>query len=256
MNSLRIMSFNIRYAEPTDGPDVWEFRRPVVANTLKKYLPDVVGMQEPEIEQLRDMEEDLPEYVRFGRSRYGNDFEKFSAVMYRRSTVTLTESGAFWFSETPDEIASSSWLIHKPYAVTWGKFAHIDTGTVFYVYNAQFPYKPEQAEARVQGARIMRERALAHDELTFLTGDFNSDAKGPAYQELVPPFSDAFEDFPDRVGPSATFHGFTGIPTFPARLDWVLYRGDVKVTGYETVEYNEAGRYPSDHYPVFADFTF
>lgn len=256
MSQLRVMSFNVRYAEPTDGADIWELRRPIVARMLNELRPDIVGCQEPEIEQLRDMEADLPEYRRFGKSRYGNEFEKFSAVFYRHTAVELLDNGAFWISKNPDECASMDWLIHKPYAITWGRFRSLSSGHEFRVFNAQFPYKPEQAEARLFGAKIMSERALRSTGPLFLTGDFNCDANGEVHAEFRKEFRDAWEDAPGRTGPDATFHGFTGTPTHPARLDWILYRGEVEPLTYETVTFNEMGRYVSDHYPVMADFKF
>ena len=246
------MSFNVRYAEPSDGLDIWEKRRPIAARMLELYRPDVIGMQEPEIEQLTDMESDLPWLKRFGKSRYGNDFEKFSAVFYNPSTLELMDEGAYWISENPDEPGSMAWLIHKPYAITWGRFRHLGTGHEFEVHNSQFPYKAEQAEARHMGAQIIRQRAQF--ESTILTGDFNCDASGVVHGELKEDFQDTFEQISDRIGPSATFHGFTGEPTHPARLDWIMYRGHLTPKSYETITYNEGDRYPSDHYPVVAEF--
>jgi endonuclease/exonuclease/phosphatase family metal-dependent hydrolase len=37
-------------------------------------------------------------------------------------------------------------------------------------------------------------------------------------------------------------------------IDWILYKGNVKVLKYEEVDYNVDGIYPSDHNPIFVEF--
>jgi endonuclease/exonuclease/phosphatase family metal-dependent hydrolase len=38
------------------------------------------------------------------------------------------------------------------------------------------------------------------------------------------------------------------------KIDWILYKGSVKVVKYEVVDYNVAGVYPSDHKPICVEF--
>ncbi|MDX1701488.1 MAG: hypothetical protein R3250_12765, partial [Melioribacteraceae bacterium] len=37
-------------------------------------------------------------------------------------------------------------------------------------------------------------------------------------------------------------------------IDWILYKGNVKVLKYEEVDYNIDGVYPSDHNPIYVEF--
>ena len=57
---------------------------------------------------------------------------------------------------------------------------------------------------------------------------------------------------PRREGSADTFHGFRGKPR-PGRIDWILYRG-MRPQSVETITANDGGRYPSDHFPVLAEF--
>lgn len=252
---LRVMSFNIRYPEPSDGANIWENRRALVAEVIDRYQPDVCGLQEPVLEQLQYLDEAWPGYARFGVSRYGNDFEKFTAVYYRRETIELREPGAFWFSETPDLPASSSWLIHKPYAVNWARMRHRPSGLRFALFNTHFPYKAEQAEARVRSAALLRERALAAgvtEDCVILTGDFNSPVDGEVYRTLTTAFRDLRTETPECHGPVGTLHGFGG-EAGTRRVDWLLARGPVSVNAYWTITQHQDGRFPSDHFPVLAE---
>jgi endonuclease/exonuclease/phosphatase family metal-dependent hydrolase len=38
------------------------------------------------------------------------------------------------------------------------------------------------------------------------------------------------------------------------KIDWILYKGAVKVLKYEVVDYNVNGEYPSDHKPIYVEF--
>ena len=243
---MKLLTFNIRYPEPADGPNAWEHRREAVAATIRETGAAVVGLQEPVLDQLRYLDDALPEYRRFGVSRYGDDVEKFTAILYQPEQVNLLDHGAFWFSETPDVPASMSWLIHKPYAVNWGQFLDPATGQTFHVYNTHFPYKPEQAEARLQSARLLVQRAVG--ERVFLLGDFNSPAGGEVHDILTGTFADSWTG-----GPDGTFHRFTGTPS-RHRLDWILCRGPIVIASCVAITAPVAGRYPSDHFPVLGSF--
>jgi endonuclease/exonuclease/phosphatase family metal-dependent hydrolase len=248
---MKILSFNIRYPEPTDGDNIWDLRKEAVAETIRASDAYAVGLQEPEIEQLQYLDRALPEYSRLGVSRYGNEVEKFTAILYRRDRLRVLDHGAYWFSTTPDVPASMDWLIHKPYAVNWARFACLD-GTEFTHYNTHFPYKPEQAEARLHSARLMVARAVG--ERVILTGDFNSVAGSEVYQILTAAFEDAFITAADRHGPEGTFHGFSGVAPPGRRIDWILYRGNFEVERFVTLAEPVLGRQASDHFGVLAQF--
>jgi endonuclease/exonuclease/phosphatase family metal-dependent hydrolase len=249
--NLRVMSFNIRYPEPSDGAHIWENRRDFVATLILTENPDVVGLQEPVMEQMHFLDSALPGYARFGVGRYANDEEKFTAIYYRHDSMELLESSAFWLSETPDVPASSSWEIHKPYAVNWARMRHA-SGWEFAIFNTHFPYKPSQAEARLRSAALLRDRAAAEGESVILTGDFNSKAGREVHRILLEQFRDAREEAEVCEGPEGTVHGFTG-DAFDRRVDWILFRGPLAVTSFRTLNVQRSGLYPSDHFPIVAE---
>ena len=43
---LRVMSFNIRLGVAKDGENHWDKRHDLVADTIKKFKPDLLGTQE------------------------------------------------------------------------------------------------------------------------------------------------------------------------------------------------------------------
>jgi len=111
---------------------------------------------------------------------------------------------------------------------------------------------------RAEGGRQARLPAV-------LMGDFNSmpgsaphrllTGADPLREAVRTDFRDAWEVVPNPSGPAGTYHGFTGTPRqADARIDWILFRGDIEATAIETVTFNRRGKYPSDHFPVVADF--
>ncbi len=253
--SLRVMTFNVRYPSKGDGENVWERRRDLLAATIRERNPDVFGTQELYHEQGEYIVGKLPGYVWFGVSRRGNQTDEHMGVFYKKSALKLVESGNFWLSETPETPGSMSWDVSLPRMVTWGLF-ETRAGRRFYFYNTHFPHRAEDQAARIECAKIVASRltSLPGNLPFLLTGDFNTQLGDEVHKVLTPYLADAWQQAPKRAGPETTQSRWTGSTTGP-RIDWILYRGSFRVHEFETVTYNQDGRYPSDHYPVLALLT-
>ncbi len=254
---LRVMSFNVRFPSKGDGNNVWELRRDLLVETIRLRDPDLIGTQELFYEQGQFIVEKAPEYAWFGLSRRGNQQDEHMGVFYKPSKLRLLESGDFWLSDTPEVAGSSSWGMSLPRMVTWGLFESVASGKRFYFYNTHFPHRPEDAPARLKCAELIARRsAQLPAEVPFLmTGDFNAPADSDAHQALKATMQDAWEVAAKQVGPTGTFNAFRGEST-GARIDWILHRGPWKALLAETVTHNDNGRYPSDHFPIFAIYEF
>lgn len=249
---LRVMSFNVRYPSPNDGPNLWELRRDLLVSVIRSRDPDVIGTQELFQEQGQYIVEKLPAYAWFGRSRRGNRQDEHMGVFYKKDRFALLEAGDFWLSETPETPGSLSWDVNLPRMVTWGRFEDRRSGARFYLFNTHFPHRPQDAEARLRcaGVLLSRLKQLPKDAPVLVTGDFNAPADGEVYKLLTQELADAWKAAAERHGPEGTFHGFRGQPAGP-RIDWILFRGPWRVARAETVTDHQEGRYPSDHFPVF-----
>jgi len=255
--TLRVMSFNVRFPSPEDGDNRWEFRRDLLVAAIREKNPDLLGAQELFYEQGQYIAGKAPEYVWFGISRRGNREDEHMGVFYKKDKLRLVESGNFWLSETPEIPGSMSWAVSLPRMVTWGLFEIKADGRRFYYYNTHFPHRQQDAEAKLKCAGVILERIgrLAKDAPFILTGDFNSAAGGDVYKLFSAQWKDAWETAPRRSGPEGTSGGFAG-RTGGRRIDWIFYRGPFRALEAETVVRNEKGRYPSDHFPVFAVLEF
>jgi endonuclease/exonuclease/phosphatase family metal-dependent hydrolase len=253
--TLRVMTFNVRYPNPGDGANVWQARRDLLVETIRSRRPDIVGTQELYYEQGQYIVEKLPGYAWFGLSRRGNHEDEHMGVFYRKDRLRVVESGDFWLSVTPEKPGSISWNMSLPRMVTWAQFEVAGTGKKFWYFNTHFAHRDVDEAARLKSAALLACRIglLGEDEAVLVTGDFNSPAGGAVHQALVQRLRDAWLDAATRTGPEDTFHGFTGKPR-PGRIDWILYRAPWKPLTAETITDHQGGVFPSDHFPVLAVF--
>lgn len=253
--TLRVMTFNVRYPAPSDGADRWELRRDLLVSSIREKDPDLIGSQELFFGQGQYIVEKAPGYAWFGISRRGNHEDEHMGVFYKKDKFRLVDSGNFWLSETPEQPGSMSWNVSLPRMVTWGLFEVKAGGRRFFLYNTHFPHRREDDEARAQCARVLIDKInrLPRDIPFILTGDFNSIPDSPPYAAFAGTLEDSRLTAGRRTGPDGTNSGFRG-STEGRRIDWILYRGELKVAESETVIYARDGRYPSDHFPVLAVF--
>lgn len=249
---LRVMTFNVRLLTPNDGANNWDARREVVVEMLRAEDPDVIGTQELFKRQGDEIVERLPRFAWFGEGRGGGDADEHMGVFYRKDRLRVRESGNFWLSDTPDVPGSRTWGNLYPRMVTWARFERLADGATFMLFNTHLPYRDIDEPARIRCAQLIQDRLakLPATERIILTGDFNATAESRVHSILTTSLTDAWTAVPERSGPEATFHGFTGKPE--RRIDWILFRG-LQPSRVKTVTTQRSGRYPSDHFPVIAE---
>ncbi len=251
--SLRVMSYNVRYPSKGDGPDLWDLRKDLFIESIRKAKPDLIGTQELFKLQGDYLVEKLPEFAWFGTSRRGNSEDEHMGVFYRKSALRLKEQGQFWLSETPSEPGSQSWGMSLPRMVTWGLFEK--NGKQFYLLNTHYAHRRQDEEARLKAAAVIvgKIKELRPGIPVMVTGDFNAPAGGAVHQAMLAAgLRDSRAIAGKKLGPEGTFHGFKG-KAGEARIDWILVSPQWKVKLNETITFEEGGRYPSDHFPVLAE---
>ena len=250
-----VMTFNIRTSIGRDGSNVWPNRKALVAETIRRSSPHVVGLQEALTDQIEYLASELPEYRWLGIDRGlngGNGLSEATPIFYRHAELSPIESGNFWLSDTPDRPSRGR---RGSRIVTWARFHHIETGEQVYVYNTHFTLR--RGQRQLEAAELINARiaALPAGSAVIVVGDFNavaglSDTWSAATGQGL---EDAWLVADARQGPPVTWSGF-GPPNEGAenRIDWILVGGPIGVSSVETIVHNSEGRYPSDHYPVVA----
>src|SRR5690349_18297789 len=83
--SIDIMTYNIRYNNTGDGINQWSNRKEKVYSLIKKYDPEIFGVQEAMHDQMQDLRANLSnyEYVGVGRED-GKEKGEYSAIFYKK----------------------------------------------------------------------------------------------------------------------------------------------------------------------------
>jgi endonuclease/exonuclease/phosphatase family metal-dependent hydrolase len=259
--ALRVMSFNLRYDTPSDGPNAWPLRRDWVAALIRFHAADVVGVQEALAGMLADLDSRLPGFARVGVGRAdGRAGGEFSAILYRTDRLELLDSGTFWLSPTPEVPGSKGWDAAIERVATWARFRDRRTACRHLHLNTHFDHVGE--EARRESARLIRVRLadLADGLPVVVTGDLNTEPSSVPYRVFtrdtiagaIAPLRDAYDASRDgHYGPTSTWTAFRAIEP-GRRIDYVMVSGSIPVLAHGIIPDSWDGRFPSDHLPVLA----
>ncbi len=265
---LNVMTFNIRYGTANDGENHWRRRRDMVVDILRKYKPDVVGLQEALRFQLDVIGDALPEYGELGVGREdGKTKSEYSPILYNRKRLQLDESGTFWLSDTPETPGSITWGNACTRVCTWGRFVDKKTGQGFYLYNTHLDHISQPSREKSAVLLTQRIGRRIRPEPFILTGDFNAGESNPAITylkgetklrgadselSLCPiPMVDTFRVLYPDANEVGTFNGFQGRRNGD-KIDYILTTADIEVLDTQIICDQIEGRYPSDHFPVTA----
>ena len=264
--TVRVMSFNIKYNEPRDGDNAWEFRKQKVADVIRFHKADLIGVQEALVGQLKDLETLLPDFAWCGAGRTdGKTDGEFSAILYRKARFKLLETQTFWLSETPETAGSKSWDAAITRIVTWAKFEDKFTKKTFIQFNTHFDHVGEKARQESSKLILKNIERIAGNKFPFvLTGDFNvvEDSipykilTGKAAEKFTLQLKDArYESRNGHFGGNSTFSGFKElIPN--RRIDYIFVKKGIKVLEHGILSDIWDGKWASDHLPVLAEINF
>jgi endonuclease/exonuclease/phosphatase family metal-dependent hydrolase len=253
MNTIKVMTFNIRYGQAKDGMNHWDHRKELVIDRIRTFDPDLLGLQEcRDDEQAEFIKQNLPDYDFFGvrRGGTGETALEMAPLLVRRSAFHLRDHGNFWLSVTPEIPGSRSWDSAFPRTVTWAGLNHLSSGRSLIFLNTHVDYMPAANDASTRLLLDWIDR-LDPPLPVILTGDFNAIKDSATYRQLAKGgrLADAYRQVHPSSAAEGTFHGF-GLPGVLLTIDWIVISKE-----FETLEafidtWHEGDRYPSDHYPV------
>lgn len=252
---LRVMSFNIRLGVAKDGPNRWDLRKDLVVETIRKFNPDLLGLQEVFPMQEKHLKESLPGYAYYGRSRLVDPQDgEACSIMFRKDRFEVVEKTTFWLSETQEKPGSKSWDSSLPRIANLVHLADRKAGGQKLIFlNTHFDHRGKVA--REEAAKIIQKRVrdLGEKARIVVAGDFNSGEGSKPYQSLVGgSLLDTFRIAkPKRTKEESTFTAWNG-RLIGNRIDWLLCSPNFRVLEAEIDRTHFKGRYPSDHYPVTA----
>lgn len=260
---LHVMSFNIRLGTANDGEDHWTKRREMLFDMLKEQNADLVGLQEAFRFQVDEILAAVPQYAVVGVGRDdGRAGGEASCILFRRDRFHVSESGTFWFSDTPDIAGTKTWGNRYNRISSWARFIDRD-GSAFYMYNLHLDHEVQVSRERSTELLLSRIQTRTYPtEPVIVTGDFNSGEDNPALHRLtgVPGLKGqlpaAFVDTYRVLHPTekvvGTFNGFKFGAIEGDKIDYVLVQPGTTVTEATIIRTSRRNHYPSDHFPVSA----
>ena len=249
--TVKMITYNIRYDNPNDGENIWENRKNKMAGLLNYYEPSFFGIQEGLLNQVEYLNQSLLAYDYIGVGRDdGKQKGEFCAIFYDTRTYKVIIDSTFWLSETPDT-PSNGWDANLNRICTFGLFENLETKERIWVLNTHFDHRGKMA--RENSARLIAKRIeqINEDNLPLvLMGDFNATSEQKPIQILKANLSDALEiSEKPFYGPPGTSNGFR-MDEIVRRIDYLFTR-NVKVLSYSHLDDRRDNNYHvSDHLPV------
>ncbi len=258
---IRVMSFNIRLSpqEDFDGDNCWNNRREAVIRMLESAKPDLLGIQEGYIVQVDYMDENLPEYGRYGVCRDdGLERGEANAIFWRKDRFEMKQCNTYWLSETPDTV-SLGWDGACRRIVTWAQLSDKITGKDVWYFNTHFDHVGKVAREEAGKLIIARiKEQVPEGDVVFLTGDFNANWDNPILDPIRAELAECRETalVTDKEGIN-TYNawGEKNAPLGADVIDHIFYRG-VTAERYEVLNGDYGVPFISDHWPVMGTFRF
>ena len=251
---VRLMTYNVRYNNPDDGPNWWEKRKEKVVDLILKHSPDVLGVQEALNDQMRQLNSFLINYDYYGVGRDDGKIKgEYTAIFYKKEKLNLLGSGTIWLSETPNIIGSVGWDASMERICSWVKLEEFISKKSFFVFNAHFDHIGK--EARKNSALLIMEKIkeIADNVPVVFMGDLNFTPEEPPYPiVLANDFLDSFKN----ENKKCTYTGFEIAGAKCKLIDYVFTNNKFKINSFLIDDSNDGKYYPSDHLPIIVDADF
>ncbi len=252
---LKVMTFNIRYGTANDGENSWQFRKENVVRTINNFNPDLLGLQEALQIQIDEFLKRMPAYSCLGVGRDdGKSAGEHSSIFYLRDRFDVDSAGTFWFSDTPNIIASKSWGNNITRICTWARLFDKLSGKTFYIFNVHLDH--ESQPSREKSTLLLIKRISDKTLPVILTGDFNCGDENPAVKTILDSgMIDTYRKLNVKKTNEGTFNSFKG-DTTGDKIDFIFTSNHFEVKQSEIIRTSYDGKYPSDHFPVTALIKF
>lgn len=241
---ISIVTWNIQVGADTPlFGNGWTRRKLAFVQALHKVEPDILCVQEALLGQLTYIDQNFPGYKRVGVGRdNGKQDGEYCAIYYHSDKFQVIDSGTFWLSQTPDQ-PSFTWDGPYKRICTWARFHDYGDKTDFCVYNSHLPLKPD---AQLSSAKLILHKIAENCPETNLivAGVFNCGPNSGTWKE--------FQDsglVPGGNRSEKTYH-FGGHPLLC--IDTIFVSKKVSVTEHRILKQPINGRWPSDHFGVYA----
>lgn len=249
---IKVMSANVRCKNPQDlFKKNWYYRADLIIKNIENNAPSIIGFQEVTKGQYSYLVDCLKGFDSVIEYRDKSPFSEGCPIFYRTDMYTLVDKGSFWLSETPEEM-SKDWNAACYRICSYVILKENATDKQFVVFNTHLDHKSE--EARIKGIAVVLDKIKQFGSLpSMIMGDFNCEEGSTTYIDVTNDFLDA------KYQTENSDRGCT-YQAFGEQLDrncidyFMISKQGLEVESFKIVRDTYNGVYPSDHFPIVAEF--
>ncbi|WP_445738128.1 endonuclease/exonuclease/phosphatase family protein [Mariniflexile sp.] len=254
---FKVMTYNVRLDIASDGENAWTHRKDFLSSQVLFFGPDILGVQEARPNQMADLKEALKDYKVIGLGRDGDNEGEHSSIFYNTKKFKVEKENTFWLSETP-KIVSKGWDAAYPRIYTYGLFTDLKTSKKIWVFNTHLDHVG--AQAQLNGIKQIQQKIKEVNTKNYpviLMGDFNVEPNSLLIKNLSESMLNTQTVAKLTFGPNGTFNGFKFNEPVTRKIDYIfISKSNHLIVNKQAVlsDSNDL-KYPSDHFPVFVEFT-
>ena len=215
-SKLRILDYNIRCANDginsvTGSNNDIAARAPRLEALIRKYEPDVIGLQEASRRWTAELDARLHDTYRMVYLYRNENSREATPILWKRDKFELNREGHFWLSDFP-EMSTKSFGGPHYRICNWVRLQVKETGEQFIFVNTHLQGGQIAAHSAKLILKRMEERGAFTEFPAFLTGDFNVPPESECCKILNE--SGKYKDINVDLGfdPSITNNGYNARP--------------------------------------------
>lgn len=249
---MKIMTFNVRYDNETDGDHAWSKRQGAFLRMIRKHRADVIGTQETTDRIQTFLKRNAKGYLLVGDGRNADRTGERCTVMVRKAAYNVIETETVWLNGDYHKAGDQDPREGFARICTMVVIQDKKTGVLTRIFNAHLAYQNEDVILRNGQQLFNYIDSFKETKIPFvLMGDFNSNLSRPLHQPFLSRYKEAYLSL-NQARPN-TFHAY-GDPQGIDAIDFI-YTDVLTFISVTTDTSRFDGLYPSDHYPVIAELT-
>ena len=251
-STLNVMTFNLLRDLRDDPKWIWEKRQHLIAEIIRDYRPDLIGIQESIDPMLDPLMPTLPEYTlikmpcepKLRQETYGGEF------IYRTGRFDILDAQLYFFPPA-EPVAGQFQEGTKPTVRRGGTLVTLrdkESGKTVCAFSSHVEHS--SPPINLASCEMLKKRLLAlpPDALIFVMGDFNITRGTPSWKALTAG-ERALND-PKTLALQKCISGNVN-----DGIDWLcFYPPDLPALFYAVIRYADGDIQASDHDAVFAQF--
>lgn len=250
--TLKVMSYNLKETEIYSDE-----RKERIDTVIRKFLPDLVGLQESDGKWIRYIKDELSDeyyFITFTGNTPGVGHEARD-ILVKKSEFDIIEYQQHAYTFTSNE------QLAREYDVSVDNATRIiisvlverkSDGQQILFVNTHFTAKSDVVRNQQSLLSVdMINDYISNGIPVLWTGDFNAPLDTPEIQHIV---NSGYEPTCDYGEHESTYHGWNYDDTFFSEIDFIFVRDNsVIVKDYEVFNEMVNGDYASDHHPVISN---